>query len=122
MSSSVIFHHCLTVPLPFPSFAAPVQSRAVAPEFIRCIIPFAALPVSSFPVTRLTASGDQYVRTSWKHGALPVSKVANSIEIPFNVSFSVAKANGAFFPFQSNEDAIIASVKSPLGSQSVHIL
>ena len=48
-----------------PSYsAAPVASRVEEPEFIRCIIPFAALPSRRFPVTRSTASGLQYVRIS----------------------------------------------------------
>ena len=85
-------------------------------------MPLAALPLSSLPVTRFTASGDQYVRTSWNAGALPVTSVAKSIEIPFNVSFSVANGVGIFLPFQLNDDAIIASVKSALGSQSVQCL
>ena len=51
-----------------------------------------------------------------------VSNVPSSIETPFNVSFSVAKAVTCLGPFQSNVEAIIASVKSPLGSQSVHCL
>src|SRR5574344_741292 len=85
------------------------------------MMPPAALPASSYPVTRFTASGLQYVRTSWKQGALPVKSVANIIEIPLHVSFSVANGNGAFFPFQSKDDDIRASVKSPFGNQSVHI-
>ena len=39
-----------------------------------------------------------------------------------NVSFSVANGVGIFLPFQLNDDAIIASVKSALGSQSVQCL
>ena len=38
------------------------------------------------------------------------------------VSFSVAKGVGIFLPFQLNDVAIIASVKSALGSQSVQFL
>ena len=62
------------------------------------------------------------MRTSWKQGAFPVSKVANIIETPFRVSFSVANGNGCFFPFQSKLEASKDSVKSAFGSQSVHIL
>jgi hypothetical protein len=54
-----------------PSFVcSPAASRQVAPELIRWMIPFAASPARSLPVTRLTASGLQYVRTSLKICAL----------------------------------------------------
>ena len=43
------------------------------------------------------------------------------IATPFRVSFSVAKGVGAFLPFQSKLEAIMASVKSALGSQSVQL-
>ena len=39
--------------------------------------------------------------------------------VPFKVSFSVANGVGAFGPFQSKLEAMIASVKSAFGSQSV---
>ena len=86
------------------------------------MIPFLAYPLSSFPLTLFTASGDQYVLTSENIGALHVESHPNIIATPFNVSFSVANGVGIFLPFQLKPEAIIASVKSAFGSQSVHIL
>ena len=53
---------------------------------------------------------------------MPVRREAKSMAMPFNVSFSVANGKGGFLPFQSKLEARSDSVKSPLGSQSVHIL
>ena len=64
MSFSVMSHQGFITLSPFSSFTAPVPSSAAAPEFIRWINPFAALPLGVQPVTRFTESGDQYVRTS----------------------------------------------------------
>ena len=107
---------------PSASFACPLASRHAAPELIRWINPFEATPSGLCPVTRSHASGLQYVRTSWKHGAEPEIRFPRSIAIPLHVSFSVANGVGAFGPFQSNVEAKIASVKSAFGSQSVHCL
>ena len=60
------------------------------------------------------------MRTSWKQGAVPEIRVPSSMEMPLQVSFSVAKGVGCFTPFQSKVEARMASVKSALGSQSVH--
>ena len=72
------------------SFIAPVASRVVAPELMRWMNPFAAPPSGFLPVTRSTASGLQYVRTSLNIAALPVTRCRKSIERPFIASFSVA--------------------------------
>ena len=84
--------------------------------------PSFATPSGRIPVTRSQASGLQYVRTSWKQGAVSETRVPRIIEAPLSVSFSVAKGVGIFLPFQSNVEAIIASVKSAFGSQSVQFL
>ena len=93
----------------------PVASSVAAPELIRWMIPPAAAPASSWPVTRFTAAGLQYVRTSAKICAVPVSRWPNSIDAPFSESFSVANTNASRMPFQSNDELRIASMKSPLG-------
>ena len=59
MSASVTFHHSFMTDSPFASFEAPFPSSADAPELMRCMKPFAAFPVTSYPATRFTASGDQ---------------------------------------------------------------
>ena len=48
------------------------------------------LPVKALPVTRFTASGLQYVRTSENICEVLVSKWPNSMATPFKLSFSVA--------------------------------
>ena len=83
-------------------------------------MPPAARPVSSFPVTRFTASGLQYVRTSLNICPQPVSKLPNNMATALQESFSVANTYALRIPFQSNVLHIRASVKSPLGFQSVH--
>ena len=109
-------------PSPFSFLAAAEPSKQLAPELIRCIIPFAALPVSFLPVTLSTDSGDQYVLTSLNIAALLVTSHPSIIDTPLSVSFSVANGIGSLLPFQSKPEAVIASVKSAFGSQSVHIL
>ena len=52
---------------------------------------------------------------------MPETKVPSSMETPLRVSFSVAKGVGCLGPFQSKVEAMNASVKSPLGSQSVQL-
>jgi hypothetical protein len=84
------------------------------------MIPFAASPARSLPVTRLTASGLQYVRTSLKICAVFVNRCPSSIAAPFRLSFSVATICGRRIPFQSKLEQSIASIKSPLGMKSVH--
>ena len=68
----------------------PVPSSVAGPELIMCRTPPAAWPSSSWPVTRFTASGLQYVRTSAKICAVPVSKLPISMLAPLRLSFSVA--------------------------------
>ena len=99
---------------------APVASRVVAPELIKWIIPPAARPVNSLPVTRFTASGLQYVRTSENICPQPVNNLPNNIATALQASFSVATTYASRIPFQSNVLHIKASVKSPFGFQSVH--
>ena len=78
-------------------------------------MPGAAGPVSSRPVTRFTAAGLQYVRTSAKICAVPVSRWPSSMHSPFRLSFSVATMKGSRMPVQSNDELRIASRKSPFG-------
>lgn len=59
MSSSVISHQCLMIGLPSSSVFRPVPFSVVAPELRRSMNPPAATPLSSWPVTRFTASGLQ---------------------------------------------------------------
>ena len=67
------------------------------------------------PVTRLTASALQKVRTSAKIWARLVNRHISNMQMPLSASFSVATMYGARMPFQSNELLRIASEKSPLG-------
>ncbi len=122
MSSFVISQNGFIQPSPFAFLLAAEPSSAVAPELMRWINPLAALPCGLTPVTLSQASGDQYVRTSWKQGAASETSVPSIMETPFKVSFSVANGVGILGPFQSNELAIIDSEKSALGSQSVQFL
>ena len=121
MSLSVISQKGFMTCSPFSFVAAPEPSSAVAPELMRWMKPFAATPSGLWPVTRSQASGLQYVRTSWKQGAVPETSVPSIIETPFSVSFSVANGVGRFGPFQSNVEAMMASEKSAFGSQSVQL-
>ena len=60
-------------------------------------MPLAALPVSSFYLLHVL---QRRVTNMYEHRGiqvfLPVTSVAKSIEIPFNVSFSVANGVGIF--------------------------
>src|SRR4051812_22790354 len=60
-SSGVISQNGLSAGSPWRD-CSPVQSSAAGPELIRWRKPPAARPVGSWPVTRLTAAGLQYVR------------------------------------------------------------
>ena len=89
-SFSVISQHGFMQCSPVALVLSPVASSVVAPEFIKCIMPPEANPVSSLPVTRFTASGLQYVRTSLNICPQPVSKLPNSMATALHESFSVA--------------------------------
>jgi hypothetical protein len=78
-------------------------------------MPLLACPVSGWPVTRFTAAGLQYVRTSAKMLALFVSRWPKSMATPFRQSFSVATRYGSRMPFQSKLELSMASRKSPFG-------
>jgi hypothetical protein len=117
-SSGVISQKGFRAGRPFAVWR-PVASRAAAPELMRWMIPPAATPESSCPVTRFTAAGLQYVRTSAKICAVPVSRCPNTMERPFRQSFSVAKTKGSRMPFQSKDELSIASMKSPFGKWSL---
>ena len=114
-SASVRFHGSFITGLPSASVDCPVPSSVVAPELMRWMMPPAARPVSSLPVTRFTASGLQYVRTSLKICARLVSRWPKSMATPLQASFSVATTKASRMPFQSNDVFSIDSGKSPLG-------
>ena len=84
---------------------------------MRCMKPpaSAACPAVLYPVTRLTDSLLQKVRTSANICGRPVRSFMKSIEMPFSVSFSVASMYGSRTPSQSNDELRIASPKSQLG-------
>ena len=92
-SASFTSNQGFIIPFPFSSFAWPLASKQDAPEFIKCINPSDsfATPSSSYPVAFLTASGDQYVRTSENICGVLVNNFPNSILIPLRTSFSVAR-------------------------------
>ena len=64
-SSGVISQYGFMTGFP-PRLCLPVPSIVVDPELMRWMKPPPASPVTLFPVTRFTASGLQYVRTSEK--------------------------------------------------------
>ena len=80
---------------------------------------------SMYQLRALHASGDSSMYAHHgMHGAEPEIRVLpRSIAIPLHVSFSVANGVGALL-YRSSQmyEAIIASVKSALGSQSVQCL
>src|SRR5690242_1674916 len=89
ISTALIFQNGFIAGLP-PMDCCPVPSNAAGPELIKCRKPFVAAPDSLCPVTRLTASGLQYVRTSAKTCAVLVSRYPNNMLPAFSESFSVA--------------------------------